>query len=1007
MTGQCEAFRAHHPSARVAAAVCGVLRGLSACSPLLVLHAPVAMAQGPVLSSDITAQPLAKALDAFARLTGLHVVYVSGVIRGQKSRAVSSGLDANVALTQLLDGTGLTFEYLTSVSIRILAPARSPVPAPGRQDIPEIVVTANRRTENLQHVPLTIQVLTGDTLVRLNAKTFEDYVRYLPGVTAQGVGPAQNNLYVRGLATAVTGIQGASFSGSFPSVAVYLDEQSAQLPYRNLDVYAADLERIEILEGPQGTLFGAGAQAGVVRYITHKPKLDVTESSLDAGYAATSHGDPSNHARVVVNLPVVPERLAVRSVIYGEKRGGYIDNIPATFARADTDRGIYYANYPTGCTPNDAFPGPPCRVPPGAPVINNAPSVARAINSVSYSGIRVQALFRFNDDWSALLAQSYQDLRADGVFAEMAANSLGEPQPDLSVQLYNDSFDRDRFGNTALTVEGRAGALKILYAGAYLRRNVEQVQDYTNYARGPYVDYYQCVNTFGSPVSGKCFSPGSTWHEQEQNTHLSHELRLSTPADWRVRGIGGLFYENYRIADRTDWLYLTATPYFQPIGPPTGYYTLNGSPTLTNGQWVSYNTPGAVFVSAPVTSIDPDVRVPGDGFFNDITRGYTQKAGYLSVDVDLIPDRLTLTAGTRFSSTRTSERGSSVGSFGCQIIFHPEAPNPCVNHSNIFNLDARRFNLTHDGFTSRASLSWQLSADALLYYTWSQGFRAGGFNRVQGAGGSSPLTANRLPWQGQAREHGSWLAQAAYAPDNLTNNEIGWKSHWLNHRIQWNGTVFQEDWTHAQVAFSGGVIGGTAVTTNGGDYRVRGIETYGVVHATDGLTLEGGALWSHSELVREASFRWADGTPIDFGALRVENRPFSNPAGTLGSPLAGSPAFQGNIRVRYEFAVNRYQAFAQIAAVHQSHSRSTTNTLTPDLQGGSTAYELPAFTTYDGTIGITVGGWLVQIYGENLTDTRAQLYANYAQFYKAITVNRPRTIGLRFSFETGANAKPP
>ena len=108
---------------------------------------------------------------------------------------------------------------------------------------------------------------------------------YLPGVTAHGVGPSQNNIYIRGLGTGDFGNQAAGSNGSFPNVAIYLDEQSAQLPGRNLDIYAADLERIEVLEGPQGTLFGAGAQAGVLRYITNKPKLNVTEASVSAGYA--------------------------------------------------------------------------------------------------------------------------------------------------------------------------------------------------------------------------------------------------------------------------------------------------------------------------------------------------------------------------------------------------------------------------------------------------------------------------------------------------------------------------------------------------------------------------------------------------------------------------------------------------------------------------------------------------------------------------------------------------
>src|SRR5580658_1853954 len=201
------------------------------------------------------------------------------------------------------------------------------------QGIPEIVVTAQRRTENMQNVPITIQALTAETLTQLNVATFDDFVKYLPNVTAASNGPGQGNIYMRGLSTGGDGNQGSGVVGGFPNVAIYLDEQSGQVPGRNLDVYAADLERIEVLEGPQGTLFGAGAQAGVLRYITNKPKLDVTEGSLDAGYATTAHGDPSTAAQAVINVPLIPDTLALRGVIYDDSRGGYINNVPGTFTR--------------------------------------------------------------------------------------------------------------------------------------------------------------------------------------------------------------------------------------------------------------------------------------------------------------------------------------------------------------------------------------------------------------------------------------------------------------------------------------------------------------------------------------------------------------------------------------------------------------------------------------------------------------------------------------------------
>src|SRR5271156_3610049 len=225
--------------------------------------------------------------------------------------------------------------------------------------IQEIIVTAQRRSENIQNVPIAIQALTGETLTELNVTNFDDLVKYLPNVTASSAGPGQSQIFMRGLSVGNQGPQSGGSINGFPNVAIYLDEQSGQLPGRNLDVYAADLERVEVLEGPQGTLFGAGAQAGVIRYITNKPKLDVTEGSVTGGDGPTAGGDPNSDVTAVLNLPLIANTLAIRGVIYDDQRGGYINNVPGTFTRKNTDLGIHYANYtaPGPLCPNGQPPG--------------------------------------------------------------------------------------------------------------------------------------------------------------------------------------------------------------------------------------------------------------------------------------------------------------------------------------------------------------------------------------------------------------------------------------------------------------------------------------------------------------------------------------------------------------------------------------------------------------------------------------------------------------------------
>jgi len=266
--------------------------------------------------------------------------------------------------------------------------------------IQEVVVTAQRRSENVQDVPIAIQAFSGEMLQQLNVTTFDDLIKHLPNVSGGSQGPGQVQIFMRGLSAGSVPTQSGGSINGFPNVALYLDDQSGQLPGRNLDVYAADLERIEVLAGPQGTLFGAGAQAGVIRYITNKPKLNTTEGSVTAGYGVTAGSDPNTDLTAVINLPVIADTLAVRAVIYNDRRGGYINNVPGTFTRKATDGGINFGNYPTGCGPNTpqdmGGPWPPCQVPPNSPVINNYLMAGNAINPLTYQGLRVSALLQIS-----------------------------------------------------------------------------------------------------------------------------------------------------------------------------------------------------------------------------------------------------------------------------------------------------------------------------------------------------------------------------------------------------------------------------------------------------------------------------------------------------------------------------------------------------------------------------------------------------------------------------------
>lgn len=848
-----------------------------------------------------------------------------------------------------------------------------------------VTVTAQRRSQNIQDVPITMQAFTGSDLRQLNVETFDDYAKYLPNLTVASNGPGQDDIFMRGLSVGSPASQASGGTGLFPNVALYLDDQSVLLPGRNLDVYAVDLDRIEVLEGPQGTLFGAGAQAGVVRYITNKPRLDVTDGDVTAGYGVTAGGDPNANVDAVLNLPLIAGKLAVRGVIYDDSRGGYINNVPATFARKDTDIGIHYANYPAagGHCP-DGQPNSGYCVPPGSPSINNYAIAGKAINPVAYQGARLEALYRIDDDWDLLVSQSYQDMDAQGVFYDQPYSSNGQALAPLDVTLFNPAYDKDRFEDTAWTVHGRVGPLQVVYTGGYLDRNVDQVGDYTNYARGVYADYYECYGpgSGGEPdLQSRCFSPSAVWRDVEHNTEQQDELRLSTPDDWRLRGIAGVYYGNDQLSDQTLWLYKTI-PACSADGAPG---TPGNSGCLSNIGTAPGSTPEY-----------PGIQGDGTAFDADIQRGVRQLAFYLSTDFDLIPHTLTITLGTRHYRFDNSEAGSVTESFGCFDAGLP--PGGCAATS--FDLNGLGLRDTESGFRSRANLTWHLTDDAMVYYTWSQGFRPGGFN--------SSETEHIYGPDGQYQ----YLTPKAYKSDNLTNSEVGWKTEWLQHRLQWNGAIYRERWSNAQVAFfDPGLLGNLYFNANGPDFLVQGLETSLLARLPAGLSLQGAASWNHGRQTNSPALIDNNPASVNYGRPITESCDGSggdcaavvNPYGPIGAPTADAPPLYLSLRARWDVAWGDYLGYLQAGMVHVGHSFTQAGS-NPTASLGSTVstdrlrFEDPAYTTLDAAAGLSRDAWSVRLYGQNLANSHVSVFTNSDQFIVAQTVLRPRVIGLSLTY---------
>jgi iron complex outermembrane receptor protein len=865
----------------------------------------------------------------------------------------------------------------TAVAADAAASAASASPAA----LEEVIVTAQRRDESAQTVPMTIQAFSGAALAARNVTTFDDLIRLTPNIEFAKNGPGQGNIFMRGLSSGFAGSQSSATVGNFPNVAVYLDEQSMQFPARNVDLYLADIDRVEVLEGPQGTLFGGGAEAGALRYITKKPKLSGFEGSVDASYGVQSHGDPSSSFTAVLNLPLIADKLAVRGVIYSDHQGGYIDNVPSTFTRSNQDNNAYFGIKPTnGICPNGLPAGKQtggCTLATTQQVNNNA-LAQKNWNPVTHDGARLSALYEVNNDWDVLITESFQNLDAEGLSTTLPVGSDFQPLKPLETTVFSPTYDKDRFQNTAWTVNGKVGPLKVIYTGGYMTRHINQQMDYTNYSRTLYGQYYECTGG-GAGLLGKgaltCYSPVTSWHDVVRNTHMSHEIRFSTPDDWRLRAVGGVFYEQFRIFDTMDFNYKTVPACREANNLAVAL--AGGAPCLGNDE----PFPGS-------TANEPGPRPDNTGFGEQVQRGYDQTALFGSLDYDIIPNVLTVTAGTRYYDYKEDETGSvySTNSACVNVL-------TCGHNTNI---DAENLHAKYTGFKSHFGATWKPDQDTLLYYTFSQGFRPGGFSRS--ARDKAP-DANGVP---------QYKTPLAYTPDTLTNNEIGLKKEFFDHRLQLNVSAYYMDWKNVQIAlYQPCCLGNTTFLVNGPDYTIKGVEAQFAARITEQFTLTGSATYNDNTQSNSPCLTANEPNSPTLGhcITEIKGKPFVNPFGVQGGVSAFSPTFQGNVHGRYDWDFGSFKPFASADVSYvgkmftqpANYTSGSDPSETPVPDTTYLRYELPAYATFGAAVGVAKDNWTLQLVGQNLGDSHASTFTSTAQFIKSEVPLRPRQISVRIT----------
>jgi outer membrane receptor protein involved in Fe transport len=768
--------------------------------------------------------------------------------------------------------------------------------APAETTLAEVIVTATRRAENLQSVPIAVEALSEEKLKELGIDSFDDYVSHLPGVSGDGQGPGKKDIYIRGITSGRTAVRLAGI-GLESGVATYLDEAPTSTAGRNIDLYATDLQRIEVLKGPQGTLFGSSSQAGTLRLITNKPQMNEFHAGGVLGASITRSGRTSDKLEGYVNIPAIEDKLAVRLAAYSSTEGGYIDNVFATISLPVSHPGL------GGVVPSRIAEA------------NNAEFIEDNYNDATYRGVRFSALWHINDDWDLLVQHTNQTLDTTGEFEYDPSVST---DGDLSVTTFSPNEADDRVDLSQWTLNGMIAGLEVIYNGSYTDRTFEGKTDYTHYIElGPSAAYYTCA-----PGFDECFSPVSTTLEHSQSDRIVQELRVATNSENRLRAIAGVYYDDNKLNFLTDFFWL-------------------GS--IDAGIKPNFSIPGAF------TNTNGVARPLGTVFFNDFQadREETSFFGELTYD---ITDSLTASFGARHYSIDIGLKGSS--------NFGEIGPGPDNGNGN--NVDARLAGITPANLSDtifKANLAWQVSENALVYSTFSQGFRSGGFNRAAGRG-ADPVT-------------GEGGIPATFDTDDVDSYELGWKITWLDNTLRLNGAIYHVDFDNQQQGVLDFSITNTTFFDNVGDADIDGGELQLEWKATENLNLFG-------------SFAYIDSEITSLPVTLINIAP-------VGSDLPLSPKTAGEVGARYQTDIGGYSVFAQ--GIFQWTDKRFSSLVI------NNRVVLPSYEQFDLSAGIGTDQWRATLFVDNVFDTLGQLSAASEESVLRFVPTRPRTVGFRLSYD--------
>jgi iron complex outermembrane receptor protein len=543
--------------------------------------------------------------------------------------------------------------------------------------IEEIIVTATKRAENLQDVPMSITAFTDEDIVKRGFKQLDDYVGSIPSLSFARREPGGNNIVMRGCA-----VSGIAF-GDNPTTSVYLDEQPITVAGFNPDPRLVDIERLEALSGPQGTLFGDASQCGTLRIITNKPDTSGFDGYVDITGSSVEDGGEGYDLNGMANIPLIEDKLALRLVGFYAEEPGWVDNV-------------------LGVSPGGTF--------------NNAPWTDDDINERTIKGGRAGLRWQPNENWTIDATAIYQDVDQDGFGDDdlpegfYAGQSIDERE---QLRFNNDSWE-DEWYQLALTVEANLGFADLLVSGSYMNRQTRYEADSTAYL-------FTWQNLSEPGFNHYDFDdPHALSSDDAEVDRYTFEARLTTPSDSASRwsGLLGVFYNKTEnetvfqanIEDLSDTDAFTYMSYYFQY-----YYLGTLTPESDNWWYGSYDD------ELEQTAVFGEVTF-------DVTENFSITAGgrYFDIDTD-----------------RTLKNGFGVNNphlinINCGVVGPWQDDGIPQEGVNCYTNEVADSN--ESDFVPKFNITYRFSDDKMVYATYSEGFRRGGANAAKpisvfGAGG--------------------------------------------------------------------------------------------------------------------------------------------------------------------------------------------------------------------------------------------------------------------------------